>query len=222
VPAPLLKICGLRLESQAAAVAELGVDALGVIAVAGSPRWLEPASRPALFAAMRQANPRCRGVLVVANPSDDDLDSLRPQWGGHDVLQLHGQESPQRCRQLAERLGCPVWKALRLGHAGDLDRVSAYGGVVEAVLLDAWVPDQLGGTGQRIPTEWLVDFQPPMPWWLAGGISASSVASVLRTLSPDGLDASSSVEISPGLKDLGRVSELVSLVKAGERLAPAK
>ena len=221
MPAPLLKICGLRLESQAAAVAALGVDALGVIAVSGSPRWLEPASRPALFAAMRQANPRCRGVLVVADPSDDELDNLRPEQGGHDVLQLHGQETPQRCRQLAERLGCPLWKALRLGHPGDLDRVSAYGGLVEAVLLDAWVPDQLGGTGQRIPADWLVGFQPPMPWWLAGGISASGVASVLLTVSPDGLDASSSVEISPGLKDLERVSELLSVVKASERIAPA-
>ena len=216
VPAPLLKICGLRQQSQAAAVAGLGVDALGVIGVPGSPRWLEPAHRPALFAAMGQANPRCRGVLVVADPSDDDLENLRPVRGGHDLVQLHGQESPQRCHQLGERLGCPLWKALRLRHPEDLQRVSAYRGVVEAVLLDAWVPDQLGGTGQRIPLEWLVGFRPPMPWWLAGGISASTVAMVLRAVQPDGLDASSSVELAPGVKDIERVVQLLSVVKGPE------
>ena len=210
---PLLKICGLRQENQAAAVAGLGVDALGVIAVPGSPRWLEPSRRPALFAAMRRANPRCRGVLVVADPSDADLDSLNPAQGGHDLVQLHGRESPRRCRQLAEQLGCPVWKALRISQPRDLEAVSSYAGEVEAVLLDAWVPDQLGGTGQRIPSEWLAGFRPPMPWWLAGGISPSNVAPLLGSLQPDGIDASSSVERAPGLKDLQLVSLLVERVK---------
>ena len=143
---PLLKICGLRSAEQAAAVARLGVDAIGVIGVPGSPRFLDAEHRPALFGAMRAAAPGCRGVLVVADP-------LEQQWAqlelgqGHAVVQLHGSETPQLCGQLRSRLGCEIWKALRIRRPEDLQRAVDYALVVDALLLDAWVPDQLGGTG---------------------------------------------------------------------------
>jgi phosphoribosylanthranilate isomerase len=216
VPAPQLKICGLRQPAQAAAVAALGVDAVGVIGVPASARFLASAERPQLFAAMRQANPHCQGVLVVADPQDGQLADLEPTRG-HDVVQLHGQETPERCRQLRERLGCPLWKAVRLRQPSDLASLAAYSAVVDALLLDAWVPDQLGGTGHRIPLEWLADWSPPGPWWLAGGITAGRVAGVLAQLQPTGLDASSGVERTPGDKDLALVQELVEAVQGGTR-----
>jgi phosphoribosylanthranilate isomerase len=212
VPKPLLKICGLRLPEQAAAIAGLGVDAIGVIAVPGSPRWLPAAERPALFAAMRAASQHCLGVLVCADPQDAELEDLEP-CHGHGVIQLHGAESPERCDQLRRRFGCKVWKAVRLRQPSDRTALNAYAGSVDAVLLDAWVADQLGGTGHRIPLEWLEGWQPPLPWWLAGGITATRVAAVLQKLSPTGLDASSGVERSPGNKDLELVRELLSAVR---------
>lgn len=210
---PWLKICGLRHNDQAAAVAAMGVQALGVIGVARSPRWLAPAQRPALFAAMAAANPACLGVLVVADPFDGDLDALEPGQG-HQVLQLHGQESPQRCAELKRRLGLPLWKALRIRSGADLELALAYEGVVDGLLLDAWVPDQLGGTGQAIPIELLAGFRPRLPWWLAGGISPERVKPILGHISPDGLDASSALECAPGDKILSRVAELVAAVAA--------
>ena len=86
--------------------------------------------------------------------------------------------------------------------------------MVDALLLDAWIPDQLGGTGHPIPIDWLDQFQPPLPWWLAGGIRADRVAPVLARLSPTGLDASSGVERRPGDKDLELVAELVGALGA--------
>ena len=213
MPEPFLKICGLRQPEQAAAIAGLGVDAIGVIAVPGSPRWLSPAERPALFAAMRAASPHCLGVLVCADPQDNDLADLEPRHG-HAVIQLHGDESPERCQQLRQRFGCAVWKAIRLRQPDDRARLEAYAGAVDAVLLDAWVPDQLGGTGHRIPLEWLQNWQPALPWWLAGGITAERAAAVLLQLSPTGLDASSGVERAPGDKDLGKVKALVNAVRS--------
>jgi len=210
--APLLKICGLTRADQAAAVAALGCDAIGVIGVPTSPRWLAPGQRAALFAAVTAANPRCRGVLVVADPSDDLLPELGSA-GGHRVLQLHGGETPQRCAELRQQLGVEIWKALRIRSAQDLERVEAYAAVVDALLLDAYVPDQLGGTGHAIPVAWLSRFDPPLPWWLAGGIAPERVATVLATLRPDGLDASSGVERAPGDKNLARVKELVEAVR---------
>jgi len=215
---PWLKVCGLRLPEQAAAVAALGVDAIGVIAVPGSARWLEPTQRSPLWAAVAGANPAALGVLVVADPCDDDLDQLRSE-AGHQVVQLHGGEPPERCRWLREALGPTVglWKALRIRSQADLQQAQAYAPLVDALLLDAWVPDQLGGTGHRIPVEWLEGFQPAIPWWLAGGIKAERVGATLSALSPGGphgLDASSGVERAPGDKDLGRVAALVAAVAA--------
>lgn len=216
---PLLKICGLRSPAQAHAVAALGVEAIGVIAVPGSPRWLEPQRRAAVFGAARQANPACLGVLVVADPEDAIQEQLDPLTGGHQVLQLHGNETPERCRMLGETLGCQIWKALRIRGPEDLQRAEAYHAVVDALLLDAWVADQLGGSGRRLPITWLEKFAPACPWWLAGGLGPGNVGEVLERLQPDGLDASSGVEIAPGDKDLVRVAALVEAVKGSGNAA---
>ncbi|WP_315858517.1 phosphoribosylanthranilate isomerase [Cyanobium sp. Lug-B] len=161
---------------------------------------------------MAAGHPACFGVLVVADPSDDQLEELAA-GRGHAVLQLHGEESVERCRELGGRLGVRLWKALRVRTPADLERAAAYAGVVEALLLDAWCPGQLGGTGHRIPIEWLEDFRPPLPWWLAGGVGPGTVAELLARLQPDGLDASSALEESPGVKDLARVAALVAEVR---------
>jgi len=210
---PRLKICGLRQPDQAVAVALLGVDAIGVIGVEGSPRYLNPPERQVLFAAVRAAAPLCQRVLVMADPEEATLEQLGTDRG-HGVVQLHGTESPQRCRELGERLGCEIWKALRIRNPQDLERAAAYAEVVDALLLDAWRPDQLGGTGHPIPIEWLDQFQPTLPWWLAGGIRPDRVAPVLARLRPPGLDASSGVERAPGDKDLKLVADLVSAIGA--------
>lgn len=218
---PKLKICGLRLEDQAAAVAALGVEAIGVIAVPSSPRWLEPERRPSLFEAAASVNPHCRGVLVVADPADADLELLRPVHG-HRVVQLHGRETPERCGELRQQLGCAIWKALRIRDASDLQAASAYAPVVDALLLDAWVPGKLGGSGLRLPLEWLAGFDPGAPWWVAGGLAPETVEEVLTVVRPDGLDASSALERAPGDKDIARVKAMVDAVrgKTAMRISP--
>ena len=213
VAPPLLKICGLKQPSQAAAIAALGVDAIGVIAVPGSPRYVEPALRAELFDAARRPNPDVHGVLVVADPDNSALEPLGPGQG-HSVLQLHGSESPQRCGELRRLLGgLSLWKALRIRSAADLEQAQAYRGCVDAVLLDAWVEGVLGGTGKRLPVEWLDGFQPGLPWWLAGGLDPTNTGAVLQQLQPTGIDASSGVERSPGDKDLERVAALLAVVR---------
>lgn len=215
---PLLKICGLTLPSQAAAVAALGSDAIGVIGVARSPRYLPASQRKELWQAVATANPHCRRVLVLVNPSDAELGQLDPAHG-HQVVQLHGEESPGRCAELAHHWQIPVWKALRIRVPADLAKAQAYAPQVEALLLDAWVADQHGGSGHRLPLAWLERFEPGCPWWLAGGIGPKTVGATLAALAelkqqPSGIDASSGVEISPGIKDMQLVATLLQLVKA--------
>jgi len=221
VPRPALKICGLRQPEQALAIAALGVEAIGVIAVPSSPRFVEPAARRNLFTRLQQAHPDCLGVVVVADPGEADLAALAAGQG-HRVLQLHGGETPQRCGELRDRLGVRLWKALRIRRPADLDRAAAYAGAVDALLLDAWVPGQLGGTGQRLPLEWLQGFSAPMPWWLAGGITAEALAPILAGVQPQGLDVSSGVEDAPGVKNLARVELLLqALQRASSPSSPS-
>lgn len=218
---PRLKICGLRHRDQALAIAGLGAAAIGVIGVPSSPRYLDPAARKALFETLAAAFPGCRRVLVVADPGDSETTELQPQRG-HDVLQLHGEETPERCAELRSGLGLEVWKALRIRSPQDLQRAEAYADCVDALLLDAWTADQLGGTGRRLPLEWLEGFEPRLPWWLAGGVSPEAVPEILTRLQPDGLDVSSGVEDAPGEKNLERVRALVvSLGLSGSAGTPA-
>jgi phosphoribosylanthranilate isomerase len=206
-----LKICGLRQPDQAAAIAGMGVAAIGVIAVESSPRFVPPERRAELFLAAKTARPACLGVLVVADPQAADLDWLG-SGRGHDILQLHGQESAERCRELRQSLGVKVWKALRLRDRSDLNRAADYAHHVDGLLLDAWAADQLGGTGQRLPLAWLEGFKSEVPWWLAGGITSDALPEILGRVRPDGLDVSSAVEKSPGDKDLEGVAKLVRAV----------
>ena len=207
-----LKICGLRDPAQAERVAALGVDAIGVIGVPSSPRFVPAADRAAVWSAIAAVSPRLERVIVLANPDAEALTSVEADRGAT-VLQLHGDEPPERCRELRQALQLPIWKALRIRRPEDLTLAERYADAADALLLDAWVPDQLGGSGVRIPIEWLDHFQPSLPWWLAGGISAARVPEIRQRLRPFGLDASSAVERAPADKDLARVEELVAAVR---------
>jgi len=217
---PRLKICGLRHLDQALAIAALGASAIGVIGVRSSPRYLDPTGRCSLFQGLEAAFPACRRVLVVADPGEREAAELEPRQG-HDVLQLHGEESPQRCAELKASLGLEIWKALRIRSPEDLQRAAAYERCVDALLLDAWTADQLGGTGRRLPLEWLEGFGVAVPWWLAGGVTSEGVPEILKGLQPDGLDVSSGVENAPGEKNLERVRALAaSLGLSGSAATP--
>ena len=213
-----LKICGLTDCDQACEIAAMGVDAIGVIGVPDTPRFVEPNQRRAIFQKLARDHPDLKRVWVVADPSDEQLAAALSGEGQPSVVQLHGEESPQRCAELRRLYpGIKWWKALRLRGEEDLNGIDAYTASVDALLLDAWSPKQLGGTGHRLDPAWLERMETrigrTLPWWLAGGISDEWVPTLLHQVSPFGLDASSRVELSPGVKDLRRVKALVEAVR---------
>lgn len=213
-----LKICGLTDCDQACEIAAMGVHAIGVIGVPDTPRFVAPRQRKAIFQRLTQEHPLLKRVWVVADPSDQQLASAFMGKGQPSVVQLHGEESPKRCAEL--RLLYPRikwWKALRLREEADLNGIDAYADSVDALLLDAWSPNQLGGTGHRLDPAWFERLETRicsgLPWWLAGGISAEWVPTLLQQVSPFGLDASSRLEHSPGVKDLRHVEALIEAVR---------
>ena len=220
--ATALKICGLTNRSQACSIAAMGVQAIGVIGVEQTPRFVAEPTRRSIFAELERLHPNVERVWVVANPSDHAVQSALQGNGTPTIVQLHGSETPERCLQLKQHHpAVRWWKALILRTAEDLSELSSFESHTDALLLDAWSPNQLGGTGHRLDPSWFThlhqQLQPKTKWWLAGGICSEWVPELLKLVAPYGLDASSRLETRPGLKDLNKVRALVQTVHDNER-----
>ena len=164
---------------------------------------------------LEEQHPLLHRVWVVANPDDADLEEALNGAGQPSVVQLHGGESIECCQHLKQRYPRQQWwKALRVRKPDDLKQLEHYAPHVDALLIDAWSADQLGGTGHRIPLDWVRETELSVPWWLAGGVSAEWVPELLSRITPQGLDASSRLEERPGWKNLDKVQALVEAVKS--------
>jgi phosphoribosylanthranilate isomerase len=185
----VLKICGITQAEQAQHMARYGVDYLGFICVQASPRYRDSQTFAAIGNALRSSvtlPPRLVGVF--ANADLAELQSVQNQVL-FEVLQLHGQESPEFCRGVkVEFPQCQIWKAFRVRDSTDLQRVTDYETIVDGIVLDAYHPQLLGGTGETIDWSILSHFQPQCPWFLAGGITPDNVSLALQHLSPTGID----------------------------------
>ncbi|WP_072622999.1 phosphoribosylanthranilate isomerase [Spirulina major] len=209
-----IKICGIMQPEQGEAIAHLGADALGFICVAASPRYVTPAQIQAIA---QTIPPDIERIGVFVNAALGEI--------GHGVtvgkltgVQLHGDESPEFCRQLRQVYpSVTIWKAVRVRSPETLTTLSAYLPRVDALLLDAYHPHLYGGTGHTLDWGSLQTFAPPCPWWLAGGLTPENVTTAIAQLRPDGVDVSSGVERSPGDKDLDRVRQLIQAVRHGSR-----
>ncbi len=209
-----IKICGITKVSQAKAIAALGVEAIGVIDIKSSPRFVLKHQRREIFAELLKVSPNTKRVWVVANLNDDEFSKELSGEGAPSVIQMHGDESPERCKELRNRYPhLEWWKALRVKSTKELLEAINYEDKVDYLVLDAWSKNSLGGTGQRIPLSLINEANPKTPWWLAGGISADWVQIALKETKPYGIDASSKLEKSPGIKDMKKVSSLIKAIK---------
>ncbi|AFY76992.1 MAG: phosphoribosylanthranilate isomerase [Hydrococcus sp. C42_A2020_068] len=205
-----VKICGITQPEQGRAIANLGATALGFICVRQSPRHVAPAQIRAIVA---QLPSRVDRIGVFVNASGEKIGQIVASTGLTGV-QLHGDESPEFCRQLRQSLpGIEVIKAFRIRTSQSLSEIDAYCDRVDTLLLDAYHPQLLGGTGETLDWETLAQFRPPRPWLLAGGLNPDNVLDALKLLNPSGIDLSSGVERSAGDKDLARVERLFQKLK---------
>jgi phosphoribosylanthranilate isomerase len=200
-----VKICGITKEEQGRAIAEFGATALGFICVPTSPRYVTPAQIQQI---VRQLPPTVDRIGVFA---DADIAEIRQIVARSSLtgVQLHGRESLEFCRQLRQALpGTELIKALKVRTRESLVEAKAYRESADALLLDAYHPQLLGGTGKTLDWNAIASFQLPLPWFLAGGLTPDNIEEALKQLHPDGIDLSSGVERSPGDKDLDRVALL--------------
>ncbi|MEO0834444.1 MAG: phosphoribosylanthranilate isomerase [Cyanobacteria bacterium J06642_3] len=205
-----VKICGITNIAQGIEIVSLGASSIGFICVESSPRYVTPQQIKGIA---EQLPTTVDKVGVFAN---HELTKIKDvvESAGLTSVQLHGQESPDFCLQLRQLLGSNIEliKAFRIKSADSLAQTTAYQDCIDILLLDAYHPQLLGGTGKTIDWQDLVQFKPLLPWMLAGGLTPENVGEAISRLHPDGIDLSSGVERSPGDKDLAKVAQLFEVI----------
>lgn len=193
-----VKICGITRLEDALAACEAGASALGFVFYEPSPRYIEPGRVRRI---VRALPPFVTPVGVFVNKGAEEINRIVSQ-SGVTLVQLHGEEPAE----LVGELTVPALKAVRVRGEEDLDGLRAYR--VQAYLLDSHVPGQYGGTGVSFRWEVAAKAKSLGPVILSGGISADNVAEALRCVEPFGIDVSTGVETSPGVKDPDKIRAL--------------
>jgi phosphoribosylanthranilate isomerase len=198
-----IKICGITNEEDALAAARFGADALGFI-FAPSPRRITPEKAREIIKVLP---PLVQTVGVFVDEDLGEVSSVA-EMCGLDILQFHGSEPADYCNSFDHR----VIKAVRLRNRQDLKSLAKYDGVVQALLLDTYAADKLGGTGMTFNWEWAAEAGKYGRIILAGGLNPANVAAAISMVRPYGVDASSSLEQSPGVKDHEKVMQFIAEV----------
>ena len=201
---PKIKICGFTRPQDAQAAAELGADAVGLVFYAKSKRCVDAAQAAEIVAALPPQ------VVKVALFVNESAEQIRRILGTVpiDIVQFHGDEAPEFCRQF----GKPYWKAVRVQSAQDIAEAAEHYADAAALLLDAHIEGQYGGTGQVFDWRLLPDTM-PLPWILSGGLNPGNVAAALRQTGAAWLDVSSGVEQATGIKNLDLMADFIRQVR---------
>ncbi|MBW4710324.1 phosphoribosylanthranilate isomerase [Roseobacter sp. YSTF-M11] len=208
-----VKICGLRTAEDVAVTAASGAAYCGFNFFARSPRSvsLDDARGLAL-----EAPPGLAKVALTVDADDAFLDDLVAKVP-LDMLQLHGRETPARVVAVKARYGLPVMKAVGVADASDLVTMEPYLTVADQILVDAKPPKNSvlpGGNG--LPFDWrlIAGRRWPIPWMLAGGLTAQNVAQAIAMTGANQVDLASAVESAPGVKDPDLIRAFMQAVHA--------
>lgn len=195
-----VKICGLKTRENVTAAVAAGADYLGFNFVQRSSRFVDIETARTLAADVPDDVVKVALVLDAGNDALDTLTSRVPI----DMLQLHGEETPDRVREVKARYGLPVMKAVGIGDARDLSGLDLYGAVADQVLVDTKPPkdgDLPGGTGLSFDWRLIAGRTWTVPWMLAGGLTPDNVAEAIALTGAEQVDVASGVESAPGEKD---------------------
>lgn len=197
-----VKICGITQKDQALDIVSLGADALGFILYPPSKRYIDPDAIKAIIQALP---PYTKTVGVVVNESLENLEYLYKK-SGLDMMQLHGEENVDYAKAASEK-NIHWMKAFRVKADFDFSVLKTW--PTQNFLLDAWDDNEYGGTGKTLDWQTLKDVCRKHQVILAGGLKPENIQTAIQTCEPAGIDLSSGVETSPGIKDLEKVKELM-------------
>lgn len=210
---PWIKFCGLTRPQDVRTAVQSGADLIGLNFFTDSPRAIsfglgKKLCDVAHSTEVGRGRRKVRTVAVFVNPDDDlVLDVL--EHVGPDILQFHGDESPSFCRSFKH----PFFKAHQLRSALSANAIPDYLGDYSAgYLIDAYSPDQRGGTGRRVDVSLAKNALAEARGFLAGGLTPDNVEELVRALSPFGVDVASGVEERPGIKSPKLMADFIAAI----------
>jgi phosphoribosylanthranilate isomerase len=209
----LVKICGLKTPEVLDAALDAGADMVGFVFFPPSPRNVAYEAARALG---QQVRGRAQKVALSVDATDEDLAAIIAALEP-DVLQLHGNETPERVIMVRRRFGLPVMKALPIAERADLSPIRLYEKIADRLLFDARAPREAtrpGGLGKSFDWTLLDKLDIAVPFMLGGGLDAGNVAQALRITQASAVDVSSGVENAPGEKDAGKIRAFVAAARA--------
>jgi phosphoribosylanthranilate isomerase len=212
-----VKICGLSTRETLDAALQAGADMVGFVFFPASPRHVTLQTARDLG---RQAKGRAVKVALAVDADDATLanivEALQP-----DILQLHGSETVARLRDIKQSFGLQVMKAIAVETAADLAPLPGYAAIADRILFDARAPKgstRPGGLGAVFDWHVLENLDLKLPFMVSGGLNAANVAEAVRVTRAGGVDVSSGVEHTPGVKDPEMIRAFIHAARATEEL----
>jgi len=206
-----IKICGITNIEDALCAAACGVDAVGFIFHEASPRYIAAKRAKGIVAALP------RGIATVGvfvNREAEDV-AQTVEDCGLDLIQLHGDESPEYCRRFPPE---QVIKAVFPRTPEELRALNAYD--VRAFLADFREADRYGGTGKRADWNLAATLGRERPLILAGGLTEENIAEAIAAVAPQAVDINSGIERAPGVKDQDRMRRIVAIIRRESPVGP--
>jgi len=197
-----VKICGITRVEDAVEAARLGVDAIGLVFYAHSPRSVTSVQAKEIIAVLP---PFVTTVGLFVNASEQEIETILGRVPLN-LLQFHGDESAQDC----QRFGLPYLKALRVREGMDVVEVAKRYRDAAGILLDSYQEGIPGGTGQTF--DWSCIPQLNQPLILAGGLKFENVAAAIQQVKPYAVDVSGGVELTKGVKSHQKMAEFMNEV----------
>ncbi|WP_158046746.1 phosphoribosylanthranilate isomerase [Skermanella pratensis] len=196
-----VKICGVSHPGAVTAAVQGGARYIGLVFYERSPRHVAP---PLAAELARMVPTGIRTVGLFVDPKNEYLEHVVSQVP-LDLIQLHGDETPERVAEIRAAFSMPVMKAIKVSSAADLDAADAYARVADRLLFDAKPPAKVsalpGGNGIAFDWTILAGRTWSKPWMLSGGLTAGNVAEAIAVSGASSIDVSSGVEDRPGHKD---------------------
>jgi len=200
-----IKICGITKEEQAKEIAKLGATHIGVIFYLKSPRFLDLQKIKQIKKSLPE---NVKLVAVVVNPTKEEVEQL---LNIVDMIQFHGEESLEFLKNFPKE---KVIKAFRIKDEKDIKKIKPFIEEDYLILIDAYKEGEYGGTGKQINPELAKQISKLTDKLiLSGGLSPDNISNLLQEVKPYGIDASSKLEIEPGIKDLEKVREFIRKAK---------
>ena len=203
-----IKVCGLTRKSDVLQATRQGVGAIGLVLYEPSARNLSVEDAVELRNELPET---VTAVAVVVDP-DDHLLSRIVNEVKPDVIQFHGNEAPQRCREA----GLPFFKTIRVQNSQSITEALDQYSEASALLLDTFDPNKVGGTGKTFVWDLVPSISKPLI--VAGGLNKDNVGRAIQSLKPAAVDVSTGVESSPGIKNIKSIMDFVAAVRQADEM----